>query len=70
MEFFSSNNIGTALHYPLPIHQMAGYASEVNLPVTEKLYSKILSLPLFPGLLENEQSKVVSYILNFIEAKS
>ena len=67
LKFLRSNGITTALHYATPVHEMTGYKSEINLPVTEKLYSQILSLPLFPGLLENDQSKVINQILNFIE---
>lgn len=46
--------IGTAIHYPLPIHLQPAYKSEIltcgALPETENVSKKILSLPMYPEL--------------------
>lgn len=51
--------IGTAIHYPQPIHKQPGYANRIHLapgglPETEKLFPRILSLPLYPGLSKKD----------------
>ena len=51
--FLEKENIGTSIQYPVPIHLQKYYKSkfgEFSLPVTEKLASEILSLPMYPEL--------------------
>ena len=49
----ASKGIGTAVHYPVPVHQQPAY-EDVELgrefPVTERVCQEILSLPMFPYL--------------------
>jgi len=59
----------TGLHYPLPVHLQNcyrdwGYAKG-SLPVTERVASEILSLPMFPGLTAEQQQRVVSAVQAF-----
>ena len=58
----ASRGVGTAVHYPCPIHMMRGYASlgygEGSLPVTEGAAREILSLPMYPSLTDAEQDRV------------
>lgn len=55
--------IGTAIHYPNPVHLQPFFANGADrhgqFPVAEKICNEILSLPMFPELTE-EQVKVVS----------
>lgn len=37
-------------HYPLPVHKLQGYADDISLPVTEKISSTQISLPIYPGV--------------------
>jgi dTDP-3-amino-3,4,6-trideoxy-alpha-D-glucose transaminase len=47
----AAQGIGTAVHYPVPIHRQPAYAHlPARLPVTERLAERILSLPLAPHL--------------------
>jgi dTDP-4-amino-4,6-dideoxygalactose transaminase len=50
----AEQEIGTAIHYPLPIHLQKAYGflkhSEGDFPVSEKCVKEILSLPMFPEL--------------------
>lgn len=60
----AARGIGSAVHYPLPIHLQPAYREislipPEGLPVTEKLCSEILSLPVHP-LLTREQALTVS----------
>jgi aminotransferase EvaB len=44
--------VGTAVHYPVPIHRMPAYRSlgAGGLPATERLCAEVLTLPLYPEL--------------------
>ena len=51
------------IYYPLPLHLQPVYHDLGyqlgQLPVTEKAAREVLSLPMFPGILEEEQEQVV-----------
>ena len=46
--------IATGIHYPIPLHRQRAYESMGyklgDFPVTEKIASQIVSLPMFPNL--------------------
>lgn len=54
--------IGAAVHYPTPAHLQPAWrdtaAGEGSLPNAERLASRVLSLPLFPGITEDEVQRV------------
>ncbi len=55
--------INTIIYYPIPIHLQPAYQylsmPQVSLPVTEKLCTEVLSLPMFPELTIDQQLYVV-----------
>jgi dTDP-4-amino-4,6-dideoxygalactose transaminase len=59
--------IGTGIHYPVPIHLQNAYADlgyqKGDLPVTERLASDMLSLPMFPHLRAEDQQRVVQELV-------
>lgn len=60
--------IQTVIHYPVPPHQQACYASEMagaSHPLAEVLCGEVLSLPMYPGLTEAEQQRVAQAIASF-----
>lgn len=66
--FLKEREIGTAIHYPTPIHlQLAyqGLAPEGSLPVAEKLAREILSLPLYPELPLDDVRTVADALREF-----
>ena len=69
MHHLKRNGIGTAIHYPVPLHLQKAYASlnyrRGDFPVTESVASEILSLPMFPHLTKTQQSRVADEILSF-----
>jgi dTDP-4-amino-4,6-dideoxygalactose transaminase len=61
MEHMKSNGIQTSIHYP-PIHKFKTYAEggEVyNLPITENVAGREVTLPLYPGLTDENVADVV-----------
>ena len=54
--------VDSSLHYPLPVHLQPAYAGRIRgdlrLDETEKLYRRILSLPMYPELNEDQVNTV------------
>ena len=69
MKHLKKTGIGTGIHYPIPLHLQKAYAgmnySKGDFPVTEKAAAEIISLPMFPQLTAEQQSRVVEEILAF-----
>jgi len=68
-KYLTENGIGTGLHYPIPLHLQKAYTSlgyaEGDFPVSEKVASEILSLPMFPHLTGSQQEYVATKIQEF-----
>lgn len=62
--FLKKAEIGTAIHYPMAIHQQPAYTGRVrggdDLPQTENLYKRILSLPMYPELRDDQVERICS----------
>jgi dTDP-4-amino-4,6-dideoxygalactose transaminase len=62
----TANGIQSGVHYPVPIHLQPAYASlgykTGDLPVTERLSKRVLSLPLFAELTDAQQRAVADAI--------
>lgn len=65
-DHLKSQGVFTGLHYPLPVHLQRCYREwgyrTGSLPVTERVASEILSLPMFPGLTADQQRRVADAI--------
>ena len=59
----AARGIGTAIHYPVPIHLQEAYASlglkPGAFPVSEAAAEEIVSLPMFPELTEQQVEAVI-----------
>lgn len=68
MVFLKERGVGTAIHYPKPVHLQPYYSNGADrrgqFPVAEKICSEILSLPMFPELTEEQVEIVSSEILD------
>ena len=55
--------VGASVHYPVPMHLGGAFAhlglGPGSFPETEKAALEILSLPLYPGITESQQERVV-----------
>ncbi|MBU2950188.1 DegT/DnrJ/EryC1/StrS family aminotransferase [Tamlana agarivorans] len=64
IDFMKANHIETLIHYPIPPHKQKAYGdlSEENLPITEKIHSQIVSLPISPVLPFEEVNEVINVV--------
>jgi dTDP-4-amino-4,6-dideoxygalactose transaminase len=66
-------NIGTGIHYPIPLHLQKAYSSlgytKDDFPVSERAAAEILSLPMYPGLSYDQQDQVVQRLLDFVSRR-
>jgi dTDP-4-amino-4,6-dideoxygalactose transaminase len=63
--------ITTIIYYPIPIHRQPAYAQlgygAGSLPITERLCSEVLSLPIFPELSDAQQQRVIEVLLQLTD---
>lgn len=71
-DHLSARGIGTGIHYPVPLHLQNAYRelgySQGDLPVTETVAKEVLSLPMYPGLSEQQQQQVVEAVAEATQA--
>jgi dTDP-4-amino-4,6-dideoxygalactose transaminase len=69
MNHLKKAGIGTGIHYPIPLHLQKAYAfmnySLRDFPVAGRVASEIVSLPMFPQLTLEQQTRVVEEISAF-----
>jgi dTDP-4-amino-4,6-dideoxygalactose transaminase len=72
MEHLKRIGIGTAIHYPIPLHLQRAYAPLNyrlgDFPVAERVSDEIVSLPMFPQLTSAQQQVVTDEILSYLSA--
>jgi dTDP-3-amino-3,4,6-trideoxy-alpha-D-glucose transaminase len=71
-EHLAARGVASAVHYPTPIHLTEAYAhlghGQGSFPVCESLAARICSLPLFPGMTDEELERVAQATLSFAKA--
>lgn len=74
MNHLRGASIGTGIHYPIPLHLQRAYEfmeyTNGNFPVTEKVASEIVSLPMFPQLKAEHQARVANEAVRFFQNQS
>ncbi len=70
IDYLNLHEIGTIIHYPIPPHLSEAYQylgiKEGSLPITEEYAKTVLSLPLYNGMSEEEQTFVIDIINEFV----
>ena len=65
--------IGTGIHYPIPLHLQNAYQhlnyKKGDFPVTERVATEIVSLPMFPQMTGEQQSRVAAKVREFVATK-
>ena len=64
-EHLAAQGIGTAVHYPVPLHKHPAFAQKGSLPHAELAVTQIVSLPLWPYLKESAARRVAAQIRRF-----
>jgi len=68
--FLSRNGIGTLIHYPVPPHLQPAYASmglaQGAYPISESIHSEVVSLPVWPGMKDEDVHFVIRKIREFM----
>ncbi len=65
-QYLMDNNIECGVHY-YPNHLLKYYRKQkVRLPVTEKIYNELLSLPLHPDITDKDQKYIIEKIKGFL----
>jgi dTDP-4-amino-4,6-dideoxygalactose transaminase len=59
--------IPSMIYYPIALHRQTAYKQVVNLPVSEDLCNRVLSLPICPELNIEQQDYIIHNIRNFIQ---
>lgn len=64
-QYLLENGIQTVIHYPVPPHKQKAFSNwnHLSFPITEKIHSEVLSLPMSPVLTIEEVDFIIS-ILN------
>lgn len=64
--YLLENGVQSLIHYPIPPHLQEAYSSlnfkDGDFPITEKLASTCLSLPLWPGMIEEDLRTIVQLL--------
>jgi dTDP-4-amino-4,6-dideoxygalactose transaminase len=70
-KFLKEKAIETLIHYPIPIHKQKCFKeyNNIRLPIVEEKTKKILSLPLYPDIKDEEIIYICKSILKFYENK-
>ena len=67
----NENGIGAGIHYPIPVHMQEAYAhlpyDEGDFPLTESRAQEMISLPLFPGITEEQQKYIATILLEKLD---
>ena len=70
-QFLRERGIGSGRHYPQPLHlapayERLGYRAGA-FPVSEEAAAQVLSLPLFPGITEDELARVAGAVREYFD---
>jgi dTDP-4-amino-4,6-dideoxygalactose transaminase len=72
MKHLKDAGIGSAIHYPVPLHLQRAYVSlnygAGDFPVTESAAAEIVSLPMYPQLTTAQLEKVAVEVMDFAPA--
>ena len=69
IRYLEERGIGTIIHYPIPPHLSEAYAylgfREGDFPITEHYARTVLSIPMYSGMTQEEQTQVIEALNHF-----
>ncbi len=66
-KYLAEHEIPSMIYYPRPLYLQTAYQQVVNLPISEDLCNRVLSLPICPELDPEQQDYIIHNIQNFIQ---
>jgi dTDP-4-amino-4,6-dideoxygalactose transaminase len=73
-EWLDRHNIDTGIDYPIPLHLQGAYErldlAEGAFPVAEAKAKRMISLPIYPELAEQQPGRIVDAIQRYVEQHS
>jgi dTDP-4-amino-4,6-dideoxygalactose transaminase len=64
-KYLTDNGVVTGIHYQSPTHLMPSFSDQSRLAETEIFCNEIISLPMYPDILEREVDFVISKVLSY-----
>lgn len=66
-KYLKENGIETMIHYPIPPHKQKALVNwnQLSFPITEKIHSEVLSIPLNSGLKASEIQHIITVLNKF-----
>jgi dTDP-4-amino-4,6-dideoxygalactose transaminase len=68
-QYLTQQGIGTMIHYPMPPHLQEAYSflghKKGDFPIAEELANTMLSIPLYPGMTQEQTQQVANAIKQF-----
>ncbi len=58
----AEHGVGSGVYYPIPNHELPSFGLTLDLPVTRRVATEVLSLPVHPALSEDDLSAVVQAV--------
>lgn len=69
----NNDGIGAGIHYPAPVHLLPAFSyldkGLGSFPLAERYAGEIISLPIYPGITQNQQEYVVQRLRSAIESR-
>jgi perosamine synthetase len=56
------HGIGTGIYYPVPVHRLAPFRADIDLPETERAARECLSLPVHPSVTAADLERIVNAV--------
>lgn len=72
VERLREEGVGTGIYYPVPVHRQRAYADlgygDQQFPVSERLSADVVSIPVHPGLSDDDVERVIE-VVNIVAAE-
>jgi dTDP-4-amino-4,6-dideoxygalactose transaminase len=65
----NEKGIGASVHFDPPVHKQSAYKTasrNIKLPVTELVYRRIFSLPIYPSLKDKDVKRIINVLKDCI----